>query len=72
MKVDWFWLDWMLRDLEDNEITDGVGTWDDSAILMFTSGTTSRSKGVAKKNYQTMNSVEAYAATLRLTSLTVL
>lgn len=39
----------MLRDLEDNEITDGVGTWDDSAILMFTSGTTSRSKGVAMK-----------------------
>ena len=22
-----FGLDWMLRDLEDNEITDGVGTW---------------------------------------------
>ena len=64
-----FGLDWMLRDLEDNEITDGVGTWDDSAILMFTSGTTSRSKGVAMKNYQVMNSVEAYAATLRLTQL---
>lgn len=64
-----FGLDWMLRDMEDNEITDGVGTWDDSAILMFTSGTTSRSKGVAMKNYQVMNSVEAYAATLRLTQL---
>ena len=64
-----FGLDWILRDMEDNEITDGVGTWDDSAILMFTSGTTSRSKGVAMKNYQVMNSVEAYAATLRLTQL---
>lgn len=62
-----FGLDWMLHDFDDEEITSGVGTWDDSAILMFTSGTTSRSKGVAMKNYQVMNSVEAYVETLRLT-----
>lgn len=62
-----FGLDWMLHDLDKDEIKSGVGAWDDSAILMFTSGTTSRSKGVAMKNYQVMNSVEAYLETLRLT-----
>ncbi|WP_278321051.1 AMP-binding protein [Lachnoclostridium edouardi] len=39
---------------------------EDDAIVMFTSGTTSKSKGVILKNYQVMNSVEAYIKTLNL------
>ena len=39
---------------------------EDGAILMFTSGTTSHSKGVLMKNYHVMNSVEAYIETLKL------
>ena len=39
---------------------------EDDAILMFTSGTTSKSKGVILKNYHVMNSVEAYIKTLNL------
>ncbi|MDD2980799.1 MAG: class I adenylate-forming enzyme family protein [Hespellia sp.] len=43
------------------------GSFNDPAILMFTSGTTSRSKGVLLKNYNIMHSVEAYIRTLALT-----
>lgn len=48
------------RDVE----TGGPG---DPAIIMFTSGTTSRSKGVLLRNYNIMHAVEAYRRTLGIT-----
>ncbi|RGX56107.1 long-chain fatty acid--CoA ligase [Anaerotruncus sp. AF02-27] len=38
----------------------------DPVILMFTSGTTSRSKGALLRNYNLMHAVEAYRRTLRI------
>lgn len=43
------------------------GHWTDPVILMFTSGTTSQSKGVLLKNYHVMHAVEAYRRTLQIT-----
>lgn len=44
-----------------------AGNPETPVILMFTSGTTSLSKGVLLKNYNVMHSVEAYIRTLKLT-----
>jgi fatty-acyl-CoA synthase/long-chain acyl-CoA synthetase len=44
------------------------GSLEDPVILMFTSGTTSLSKGVLLKNYNVMHSVEVYIRTLKLNS----
>ncbi|MBU3877650.1 acyl--CoA ligase [Faecalicatena sp. AGMB00832] len=48
---------------------DGVetGSPKDAAIIMFTSGTTSESKGVLLRNYNIMHAVEAYRRTLGIT-----
>lgn len=43
------------------------GGWEKPAIIMFTSGTTSRSKGVLLKNYNIMHAVEVYRRTLGIT-----
>lgn len=43
------------------------GSFDDTAIIMFTSGTTSQSKGVLLKNYNVMHAVEAYRRILHIT-----
>lgn len=43
------------------------GTADDAAIIMFTSGTTAKSKGVVMRNYSTMHAVAAYQKTLGIT-----
>lgn len=56
-------------------VSDGLGSCkvtiendlNDPVILMFTSGTTSQSKGVLLKNYNVMHSVVAYVRTLKLT-----
>lgn len=42
------------------------GAAEDNAILMFTSGTTSQSKGVILKNYNIMHAVEAYRRVLQI------
>lgn len=42
------------------------GAAEDNAILMFTSGTTSQSKGVILKNYNIMHAVEAYRRVLHI------
>lgn len=43
------------------------GKTEDTAIIMFTSGTTSQSKGVVLKNYNVMHAVEVYRRTLGIT-----
>lgn len=43
------------------------GTLETPAILMFTSGTTSMSKGVVLKNYNVMHAVESYRRILHIT-----
>lgn len=43
------------------------GTPETPAIIMFTSGTTSRSKGVILKNYNVMHAVESYRRILHIT-----
>lgn len=43
------------------------GSFEDTAIIMFTSGTTSQSKGVVLKNYNVMHAVEAYRRILHIT-----
>ena len=43
------------------------GGWEKPAIIMFTSGTTSKSKGVLLKNYNIMHAVEVYRRTLGIT-----
>lgn len=45
----------------------GQGDLSDAALLMFTSGTTSKSKGVLLRNRHIMHSIDAYIRTLHLT-----
>lgn len=52
-----------IRALQDIE----SGSFDAPAIIMFTSGTTSKSKGVLLRNYNIMHAVEAYRRTLSIT-----
>ncbi|WP_243008914.1 class I adenylate-forming enzyme family protein [Clostridium sp. AM58-1XD] len=59
-------LEWSWNESKSENDAEPQGTWEDAAVLMFTSGTTSRSKGVVMKNYHVMNSVEAYRKTLNL------
>ena len=47
--------------------TESAGTSEDTAILMFTSGTTSQSKGVAIKNYSIMHAIAVYQKLLGIT-----
>lgn len=44
-----------------------LGDWTKPGIIMFTSGTTSKSKGVLLRNYNIMHAVEAYRRTLHIT-----
>lgn len=46
---------------------DGAGNLNDEVIIMFTSGTTSKSKGVVLCNYNVMNAVVAYNRILGIT-----
>lgn len=52
---------------EDQAAAEACGRWEDPAILMFTSGTTAKSKGVLLKNYNILHSVEVYRRVLNLT-----
>lgn len=45
-----------------------IGFLEDDAIIMFTSGTTSQSKGVVIKNYNILHAILAYKETLQITS----
>jgi len=47
--------------------TKACGEPDDVAVVMFTSGTTSQSKGVPLKNYNIMHAVASYQKTLGIT-----
>lgn len=47
---------------------EGAGSLEDEAIIMFTSGTTSQSKGVVLCNYNVMNAVAVYKRILGITS----
>ena len=47
---------------------DAVGGKDDILFVMFTSGTTSQSKGVVIKNYNIMNAVATYQKILNITA----
>ena len=57
----------LVKDMPEELSQDMGGGLEDPVILMFTSGTTSQSKGVLLKNYNVMHSVEAYIRTLELT-----
>lgn len=46
----------------------GEGTLPDEVIIMFTSGTTSQSKGVVLRNYNVMNAVAVYHRILGITA----
>lgn len=59
--------DYLVKDIPADLSQDMGSGWEDPVILMFTSGTTSQSKGVLLKNYNVMHSVEAYIRTLSLT-----
>lgn len=48
-------------------IEEGAGELEDEVIIMFTSGTTSQSKGVVLCNYNVMNAVVVYNRTLGIT-----
>jgi fatty-acyl-CoA synthase/long-chain acyl-CoA synthetase len=48
-------------------IDEGAGELEDEVIIMFTSGTTSQSKGVVLCNYNVMNAVVVYNRTLGIT-----
>ena len=56
--------------MEDDETEMGIapGGALDTTLLIFTSGTTSRSKGVVIKNYNIMHAILSYEKTLRITS----
>lgn len=54
--------------LSDAPDIDAQGTLDDPVILMFTSGTTSKSKGALLKNYNIMHAIVAYQQTLGITN----
>lgn len=59
---------WEERDRNISDMKDVPGgRMEDAAIIMFTSGTTSKSKGVLLKNYNVMHAVEAYRRTLGIT-----
>ncbi|KZL90160.1 class I adenylate-forming enzyme family protein [Clostridium magnum] len=47
--------------------TDSAGGYEDSSIIMFTSGTTSQSKGVVIKNYNIMHAIVSYQRVLGIT-----
>ena len=57
----------VLKGYTAKEMMAPVGRPEDPVILMFTSGTTSMSKGVLLKNYNVMQSVEAYQKVLQVT-----
>lgn len=44
-----------------------IGKYDDSAIIMFTSGTSAQSKGVLIKNYNIMHAIVSYKRVLGIT-----
>lgn len=52
---------------EGQHIDEGAGSLEDEVIIMFTSGTTSQSKGVVLCNYNVMNAVVVYNRTLGIT-----
>jgi Acyl-CoA synthetases (AMP-forming)/AMP-acid ligases II len=49
------------------QIDEGAGSLEDQVIIMFTSGTTSQSKGVVLCNYNIMNAVAVYKRILGIT-----
>lgn len=53
--------------LNDLPQADAAGNFEDPAIIIFTSGTTSKSKGVLLKNYNMMHAILAYQRTLDIT-----
>lgn len=52
---------------EEQFVGEAAGALEDEVIIMFTSGTTSQSKGVVLCNYNIMNSVEVYRRILGIT-----
>ena len=58
----------LLEGLPEDADVPAAGKPEDPVILMFTSGTTSQSKGVLLRNYNVMQSVDAYCRTLHLSS----
>ena len=59
-------MDWLLIILL--KLKSGLHDSFDDAIIMFTSGTTSQSKGVVIKNYNIMNAVATYQKILNITA----
>lgn len=59
--------EYLVSDISDTSFVLTENDLNDPVILMFTSGTTSQSKGVLLKNYNVMHAVEAYIRTLELT-----
>lgn len=53
--------------VRESKVTVSSGKPEDAAIIMFTSGTTTRSKGVVLKNYQIMHAILAYQRILKIT-----
>ena len=58
---------YLMQNLSTQDRTQTENDLNDPVILMFTSGTTSHSKGVLLRNYNVMHSVEAYIRVLDLT-----
>lgn len=65
---EWMLAEWSTKS-QDRQKMEQVasGTKDAPTIMMFTSGTTSQSKGVLLKNRQVMHAVEAYRRILQIT-----
>ncbi|VUW95330.1 Long-chain-fatty-acid--CoA ligase [Dorea longicatena] len=57
-----------LEDIEGQAVIDEQGGYEDPVVMMFTSGTTSQSKGVILTNYNFLHAAAAYQACFHITS----